>query len=702
MKKFSLRQFLFENTVPALLLAALFSSVIYIYSLSDRLIFAAASTFALLYSVAIFLVLDFLKRLNKNWFSTLSLFVLMILLLFIGDSLLETNMVDTAQWFFEPDRFSQIYVGNIFAVIIMFGFVLGAALYYFTQVRFRSVFVFLICMCPFSLFAKSFTDIPVIFTIVIITLFFLLIIFKQTEGGIFSGKNKYSAIVAFIVTVSAGAAFLPKLEYAPYREEFDELITGINIAAPAIADFNSFNDSSSSTKSDDEEKVLFTLYGDNPVYIKRQCFNAYNRDTDLWEYYGDIYTGYNYYDKYISWENPALLAKECGFEMETLTKHTVIGSEQGVIRAIYTPENMGAIMFRLSSLLDYAQKNVYRTPVDEYFVTEEVQSFESYSVTWYDFDIDVEFMLLYTDEFASASSWRYAGDYIRSKNEMRQYHDPLMTEEARRACFDSDKDYEVVRTLTEKVTEGCTNDYEKAAAIESYFKTEEFTYDKNFSVADASIENFLFNTKRGICTDYATAMVLMCREAGLYSRYVEGFLVQKSNAEGGFEVTAADGHAYVQVWLDGYGWTDFDPTSANIYEAGFDPTFLLVGIATLLIALFGVIIFIVRPITAERRFINSAERLRGREQLIRLYPAISRIIHKELQLKMNVLTASELKSSAFNMLDIDLSEFTNDYEQTVYGGISCGDRNYIDFYISLKNAVKAKRKEERRAKKRKI
>lgn len=698
MKKFSLGQFLSENTVPALLLAALFSSVIYIYSLSDGLIFTAATVFAFLYSFLLFFILDFLKRLNKNWFSTLALFVLMVVLIFAGDSLIETNMTDTAQWFFEPDRFSQIFVGNIFAVIIMFGFVLGAALYYFTQVRFRSLFVFLICMCPFSLFAKSFTDIPVIFTIVIITLFFLLIISKQTGESTFCGKNRYAAVAAFIVIVSAGAAFFPKLEYAPYREEFDELITGINIAAPVNPDFNSFNDSSSSTKSDDEEEVLFKIYGDNPVYIKRQCFNAYNKDTDLWEYYGDIYTGYNYYDEYISWENPALLAEECGLEMETLTRHTMISSEQGVVRAIYTPENIGSILFRLSSVLDYALKNVYRTPVDEYFVTNEVPSFESYSVTWYDFDIDVEFMLLYTDEFAADSGWRYAADYLLTKMEMKQYHDPLMTEEIRRACFDSDKDFEAVRELTARVTAGCTNDYEKACAIEQFFKTEEFYYDKDFSVADASIENFLFNTKRGICTDYATAMTLMCREAGLYSRYVEGFLVQESSGDGGFKVTAADGHAYVQVWLDGYGWTDFDPTSANIYEAGFDPTFLLVGIATLVIAMVGVIIFVVRPIVVEHSFVSRASRFCGREQLIMLYPAISRIIHKELQLKAGVLTVKELKKAASEMLGTDLSEFMNDYEKTVYGDISCGDKNYIAAYIGLKNAVKAKRSEERKSK----
>ena len=346
-----------------------------------------------------------------------------------------------------------------------------------------------------------------------------------------------------------------------------------------------------------------------------------------------------------------------------------------------------------SSASDYATKYVYRTPFDEYFHSSDGNSWKSYTVFWYDFDIDVEFMLFYTDETAEKINGVNSKAYLKTKNEMRRLHDPLMTEEARLACYKSESNHEKVKDLVDRITFNCTNDYTKALAIEQYFKSPEFFYDKDFTPADGSVENFLFNTKRGICSDYATAMTLMCREAGLYSRYVEGFLVQNMDTNGNFSVTAADGHAYVQVWLDGYGWTDFDPTSSNIYE-GFDGTFLIVGFVTLILILVGAVIIFIIPVISEYRLIASAGRLRGRSQLLKLYPRINSIVHKELHLKDNTMTVNELKKAVLENFETDISGFADDYEKTVYGDIDCGNENYISVYTGLKKAIKVKKSQK--------
>ncbi len=686
-----LTDFMKRCGISILLLTVLFSSVIYIYACGDNGIFAGLTAVSFLYFTLLIALLDFLQRLGKNWITAVVTLVSLFVSLVAGDGLLETIHTDTVQWFFEPSKFPEIYTGNILALLILVGFVLGDAMYYFTRVRFRPVYVFLICMCPFSLFAKSFTDIPVLFTILIITLFFLLIITNETKNNIFLGKNRYMAIAVFIAVITAGAAFMPKLEYAPYREQFDELITGVNMSVASQVDFNQFSESSSYTSSsDDEDKILYTIYGENPVYIKRQCFNAYNSRTNLWEYQGEALTGYNYYTDYIKWENPALLAAEYGLNMEIDTKHSIVASTEGAVHAIYTPENMTAVEFPYSSQSDYGKKFVYRTPFDEYFHSQEY-GYNCYSVTWHKFSIDVEFMLFYTDETAEKVGGIYSEAYLETKRKMQSLYDPLMTEEARRACYKNDESYEKVRKLTQEITRNCTNDFTKAQAIEQYFKSGDFFYDKDFTPADGSVENFLFNTKRGICSDYATAMTLMCREAGLYSRYVEGFLIQNMDSEGNFTVTAADGHAFVQVWLDGYGWTDFDPTSANIYE-GFDGTFIVVGLVTALIALAGVVIVFVLPVISERRFVFSAGRLRGRAQLMKLYPRINSLVHKEKRLKRQVMTVSELKACVYESYELDISEIADDYEKTVYGGIDCGEKNYISAYTALRKAVKEQKR----------
>ena len=701
-KKEAIARLLAKNIVPILLLTVLFSSVIYIYCLGDTAVFVSLSLFSLLYSTFIFAALEFLKSLKRPLLATVGETLMFVLAVFIGDALIDIpSMTAMGQWFFEPRRFSQVYVGSIQALIIIFGFVIGSSLYYFTRIRFRSVFVFLICMCPFSLFAKSFTDIPVIFTILIVTLFFLLLIIEQVKDVRLKGKNAYIAIGAFIALVTAGAAFFPKLESAPFREEFDSLITGINIASIAEADFNDFSGTSSNTTATTEnaDKVLLRIYGDNPRLIKRQCFNSYDSVDSVWGYYGDINTGYNYYNKYTRWENPMLIADEFGRSVAAEEKRSLISSEIGNVRAIYTPENMTRIEFMYSSLSDYGLRYVYRTPLDEYFHNND-SGFDSYTVTWYDFNIDKSLMLDVNDEKASGDGRSYTSDYYLAKTEMKEIFDPLMTDEERKACYLNETNYNRIKKLVADITAGCTNDYDKAFAIYSYFKSPQFIYDKEFVPADSSVEYFVFTTKRGICTDYATAMTLMCREAGLYSRYVEGFAVSKYDEETkSYYVTAEDSHAYVQVWLDGYGWTDFDPTSNNIDDGYNDPTFLIVGTIMLLIVLVGVFIFAVRPIVLERRFVSRTGKLRGRKQLVVLYPRISSIIHKELGLKQNVLTIKSLKEAAKANFSADINEISDDFECTVYGDIDCGEKNYLAAYLALRNAISEKKKQSKRKKK---
>lgn len=70
---------------------------------------------------------------------------------------------------------------------------------------------------------------------------------------------------------------------------------------------------------------------------------------------------------------------------------------------------------------------------------------------------------------------------------------------------------------------------------------------------------FLYVGREGYCTYYAAAMTVMCRMAGLPSRYVEGFLAQPA-ADGIAYVTGKEAHAWTEVYFQGFGWVPFDPT----------------------------------------------------------------------------------------------------------------------------------------------
>lgn len=64
----------------------------------------------------------------------------------------------------------------------------------------------------------------------------------------------------------------------------------------------------------------------------------------------------------------------------------------------------------------------------------------------------------------------------------------------------------------------------------------------------------------GHCEYFATAMCMLLRCYDIPSRVVAGFHATKPNERGVFEVDSSSAHAWVEVWVDGYGWLTFDPT----------------------------------------------------------------------------------------------------------------------------------------------
>ncbi len=66
--------------------------------------------------------------------------------------------------------------------------------------------------------------------------------------------------------------------------------------------------------------------------------------------------------------------------------------------------------------------------------------------------------------------------------------------------------------------------------------------------------------RRGYCEQYAGAMAVLVRAAGVPARVVLGYTPGQRQPDGTRVVTTADAHAWVEVYYDGLGWVPFDPT----------------------------------------------------------------------------------------------------------------------------------------------
>lgn len=104
-----------------------------------------------------------------------------------------------------------------------------------------------------------------------------------------------------------------------------------------------------------------------------------------------------------------------------------------------------------------------------------------------------------------------------------------------------------------------------ALEVAKRFKSD-FTYEPGATTIATSVPEIMENRK-GVCQDFAHAMISGLRTIGLPARYVSGYLKTYRAASAKPEEKALVGadatHAWVSVWCGAdLGWLEFDPTNA--------------------------------------------------------------------------------------------------------------------------------------------
>ena len=85
--------------------------------------------------------------------------------------------------------------------------------------------------------------------------------------------------------------------------------------------------------------------------------------------------------------------------------------------------------------------------------------------------------------------------------------------------------------------------------------------EKGVQTPDETLQN-----RRGSCRDFAVLMMEACRSLGIAARFVSGYIFvpgYSGPAAGGITGGGAT-HAWMQAYLPGAGWIDFDPTNSII------------------------------------------------------------------------------------------------------------------------------------------
>lgn len=125
-----------------------------------------------------------------------------------------------------------------------------------------------------------------------------------------------------------------------------------------------------------------------------------------------------------------------------------------------------------------------------------------------------------------------------------------------------------IQQLAEEVTGQEESVYGKVKAIEQYLSSGPFIYSHELvgiPLEDQDyVDQFLFETQRGYCDNFSTAMAVMLRTLGIPTKWAKGFAsgaeIQAENGQMVYEVKQSDAHSWVEVYFPGEGWVPFEPT----------------------------------------------------------------------------------------------------------------------------------------------
>jgi protein-glutamine gamma-glutamyltransferase len=120
------------------------------------------------------------------------------------------------------------------------------------------------------------------------------------------------------------------------------------------------------------------------------------------------------------------------------------------------------------------------------------------------------------------------------------------------------------RALAQELRSAHADDMDYLRAVLAMFTQQPFFYTLTPpKLSDDSVDEFLFNTKRGFCGHYASAFAALARAAGIPARVVTGYQGGTLNPYGDYWILRqSDAHAWTEVWIEGRGWVRIDPTAA--------------------------------------------------------------------------------------------------------------------------------------------
>jgi transglutaminase-like putative cysteine protease len=140
----------------------------------------------------------------------------------------------------------------------------------------------------------------------------------------------------------------------------------------------------------------------------------------------------------------------------------------------------------------------------------------------------------------------------------------------------------VVGEVALEVVGAASTNYDKAVALQGYFRNGEFTYsedapvDEGYDGSGAEVLAEFLDAKSGYCVHFSSAMAAMARTLGIPARVAVGFTPGQATGfdegEVEYEVSTYNLHAWPELYFAGVGWVRFEPTPGRGRAPAFAPS----------------------------------------------------------------------------------------------------------------------------------
>lgn len=644
-------------------------------------------------SFGVFMISYALRR--KKGFSLLA-FILIFLIVYAVCGIVGSQYSSSAFFNFifrETDIFDPVLAGM---AILFCSLIIGFPVCYFTAYLPRPSFLLLPAFVPLILAARIAGSIPpglLVFMAVGYLVAVLGIARPEfpADNAYVDDKRARTERIAAIGTAGVIAAALltviPRGDYTP-MQRYLETITQ-RTSAYGRRMLTEFTESSrpntgNNTLSDD---ALFLVYTNIPRNVSRWSFDVY-KGSKGWTYNSDFSTGQDNWERRRESLNIGKLVSDLkkGVEDGKLEKYrdelnkltelpecyplgmtirVVDGSSTSVV--MHPAETIGVNISSLSG----NSPVTYRNAKDEIF-TEKAMPRNATYVVDSNFSLPsrqflemlerVNFRSLLNDAVNEGVIESAVRDEFAYESETAEMYymaglDGSLTDE--------------IKALADEITAGLSNNYEKALAIEKWFGEAGFVYDLSFVPARTEADYFIFDSRRGICTDFATASTLLLRAAGIPARYTEGFVLSEDSidAYGRYVVTAKQAHAYSTAFIEGYGWLEIDGTKyVPVSSLSNRIAFALTGVIVAAVALVAVVVIFRRQLS-ELCF-AAVYHLGSRNGKIRaVYLRTRKLACRIAETEPKSATAEEVRDiiSRTLSLDAEAAEITDAANELFYG-----------------------------------